>query len=191
MKFKKLSLGLGLVFGAFAVASLTSCSGSTKVTYKDDAGNEKTVDVKKTNNKDEVAEAATAIVYSEGDKTFKPTGVSVSVSADARASGKYDSKAFNYSANASAKFMASIGTKYDVKDMVTYAEASVKASIPFDAIMAAMSKEDTVDYSKTSDFEVSLKEYSDYENDYVKLEKFTLPENDSTKTIKTMVDPLV
>ena len=88
MKFKKLSLGLGLVFGAFAVASLTSCSGSTKVTYKDDAGNEKTVDVKKTNNKDEVAEAATAIVYSEGDKTFKPTGVSVSVSADARASGK-------------------------------------------------------------------------------------------------------
>jgi len=183
MKIRKLSLGLGLVLGAVAVVSLASCngSGSTKVTYKDADGNEKSVEVKKTENKEEVAEAATAIIYSDGTK-FKPYGIALDAQISAKFNGKQNDKAFNYSYNVGAKSQVSVGKEYKSTDYAEYSELSLSAQLPKDimklyatADQSGASAGVSIDFTQNTNLAATIKTYGDLSEEYLKIEKLDIP----------------
>ena len=198
MKMKKLSLGLSVAaISAFALM-LTSCEGSKKISYEDENGELHTVTVKKTSNEEEIADAVTAFVYSKANKKFKPNGIEVDASAEAKASGvqKSNNKKVTMGGSASAKVALTFGDyeKNGIDDYAAYAEVSVNAKLPTaafassekslianDVLLLAESEADDVDYSKSSTLNGKVRLYADKDAAYLNVQKLDIPYDDIAK----------
>jgi len=158
---KKILLGFGAMTGAFAVVALASCSGSQKITYKDAEGNDKEVVVTSTSDKNEVAEAMTAIAYSESQEVSKPHTFGISGSLEASMSGKIEDKKASMSLDADLDFSFDLGTTYSLENMKTYALAKISASAPISAYMGTSD-----DFTKNDKINIEAKSYGEANTQY-------------------------
>ena len=198
MKIKKIALGVSLPL--LSLVALTSCTNGTKtVKYTDAEGNEKTVEIKKTENKEEVAEALSALVYSEGNN-FKPYGFAVNASLDAKINGKQDNKNVNYGYSFKSASKMSIGSEYKAKDLKAYGEMKLNGEIPTDfftayaniSSLSSSSSMPNIDYSKKEKLALSYKMYSDIEAEYVCIDTLNIPyEALGLTAYKSMIDEYV
>ncbi len=129
MKIKKLSLLFSLGFIP-AILSLSSCDNKKTITYTQDNGEEKIVEVKKTNNKEEISDAIMAIVYSKNEFQ-NPTSIGLLTKADIKLTGTQvtNNKSFSYAANESSKVIFSFGD-----NLKAYADIKLQAKLPIDML---------------------------------------------------------
>ena len=205
MKMKKIGLVSSIALCSAFALFLTSCEGSKKVTYVDDEGNEQTVTLKKTSDEEQIADSITALVYSKGSSKFKPKGVSISASAEAKITGTQISndKKFTYGGSASAKAMFTFGDYEKTENIdkyAAYAEVNVSAKIPTaaiesiggdeDSLLLASLSETDIDYTKTSSVAAKARLYGDKDAYYFNLTKLDLPwdANAQLKTFKPLIN---
>lgn len=190
MKMKKLFYVLPALGIAFTLASCGE--GSASIEYTDSEGNTQKIDVKPTENSEDIAD----VLYALASKDIsKPEEITMNLSANA------DLQATRVSTNETAKLSGSldstlqlaIDTKAKTGDdlinsVQAYASVKAKASLPFDYIT---SEGKSGSLTKNDKVELDLEAFFDTKVAYAYINKLSIPELDASTEQGEMINALI